>query len=180
MPVNHTSQYAELTDEQFGIIGRLVVEWSNIEVLLGVLLSRLLFMPDFLGRVYSDEISASKLQSALEKAIEIHKYRYNFRVVSADTIDEIAKLKAEIEKSRIMRNKFAHFCWCRSNDDEICGAGFSGIVSPKKRLDKDFIKLSVGELRDAYKSAYDLVDQMSDVIRKLPETDEEENLSPSE
>jgi hypothetical protein len=44
MPLNHTSEYAELIDEQFALIGRLVIEWSNIEFLLGVLLSRLLFM----------------------------------------------------------------------------------------------------------------------------------------
>jgi hypothetical protein len=52
MPLNHTSEYAELTNEQFALIGRLVIEWSNIEFLLGVLLSRLLFMPEFVGRVW--------------------------------------------------------------------------------------------------------------------------------
>jgi hypothetical protein len=65
MPLNHTSEYAELTNEQFALIGRLVIEWSNIEFLLGVLLSRLLFTPEFVGRVYSDEMSATRMERAL-------------------------------------------------------------------------------------------------------------------
>jgi len=36
MPINHGSKYSELTEAQSGLIGRLVVEWSNIEFLLGV------------------------------------------------------------------------------------------------------------------------------------------------
>jgi len=177
MPLNHTSQYAELTDEQFGIIGRLVVEWSNIEFLLGVLLSRLLFTPEFLGRVYTDEMNASRVQAAVQKAVAIHKNRYGSRVVPSETLDEIVKLNVDIEKFRGMRNKFSHFCWCRSNDEEIFGSGLSGFVPPSKRLDKDSMQLSVAELRDIYKGAYELVERLSKVIETLPETDEEKSLT---
>ena len=176
MPLNHTSQYAELTDEQFGIIGCLVVEWSNIEFLLGVLLSRLLFTPEFLGRVYTDEMNASRVQAAVQKAVAIHKNRYGSRVVPSETLDEIVKLNVDIEKFRGMRNKFSHFCWCRSNDEEIFGSGLSGFVPPSKRLDKDSMQLSVAELRDIYKGAYELVERLSKVIETLPETDEEKSL----
>lgn len=177
MPLNHTSQYAELTDEQFGIIGCLVVEWSNIEFLLGVLLSRLLFTPEFLGRVYTDEMNASRVQAAVQKAVAIHKNRYGSRVVPSETLDEIVKLNVDIEKFRGMRNKFSHFCWCRSNDEEIFGSGLSGFVPPSKRLDKDSMQLSVAELRDIYKGAYELVERLSKVIETLPETDEEKSLT---
>ena len=47
MPLNHTSIYAELNDENYALIGRVVVEWFNVEFLLGNLLSRLLFTPEF-------------------------------------------------------------------------------------------------------------------------------------
>ena len=116
MPINHSSSYAELTPRQFEAVGRLVVEWSNIEFLLGVLLSRLLRTPEFLGRVYTDELMAARMQSALEKAIAIHRQRYGGRLVSEALLDEITALNSEIEKIRGKRNKFSHFCWCRSND----------------------------------------------------------------
>ncbi|MHB9023611.1 MAG: hypothetical protein ACYC7E_05470 [Armatimonadota bacterium] len=176
MPLNHTSQYAELTDEQFGIIGRLVIEWSNIDFLLGVLLSRLLFTPEFLGRVYSDEMNASRIQSAVQKAIDIHKNRYGFRVVPEETIDEITKVNSEIDKVRRLRNTFAHFCWCRSNDEEIFGSGLSGFIPPSKRLDKDSVKFSVVELQDAYTMTYEIVERLTGIIHILPEVDEKKHL----
>ena len=177
MPLNHTSQYAELTDDQFAVIGRLVVEWSNTEFLLGVLLSRLLFTPEFLGRVYSDEMSASRMQGALKKALDIHRHRYGSKIVPTETLDQIVQLNADIEKFRGLRNKFSHFCWSRSNDEEIFGSGFSGFVPPSKHLGKDSMKASLSQLREAYRDAYQLVERLSDVIQQIPERDEEETLT---
>lgn len=177
MPLNHTSKYAELTDEQFAIIGRLVVEWSNIEFLLGVLLSRLLFTPEFLGRVYSDEMTASRLQGALKKALDIHRHRYGSRIVPTETLDEIMQLNADIEKFRGLRNRFSHFCWSRSNDEELFGSGLSGFVPPSKLHDKDSMMVSVSELKEAYRNAYQLVERLSGVVLRLPETDEDKSLT---
>lgn len=176
MPLNHTSRYAELTAEQFALIGRLVVEWSNIEFLLGVLLSRLLLTPEFLGRVYSDEMSASRVQGALKKALDIHRHRYGSRIVSAETLDEIVQLNADIEKFRGLRNRVSHFCWSRSNDEEIFGSALSGFVRPSKHVDRDSVKVNVSELREAYRNACQLVDRLSGVVQRLPETDEDESL----
>ena len=39
MPLSHTSQYSELTDAQYIELGKAVVEWANVEQLLGVLLA---------------------------------------------------------------------------------------------------------------------------------------------
>lgn len=177
MPLNHTSKYSELTDEQFALIGRLVIEWSNIEFLLGVLLSRLLFTTEFLGLVYSDEMSAIRIQSAIKKALDIHRYRYGSRVIPAETIGEIMQLNEEIEKFRGLRNRFSHFCWCRSNDEEIFGSGLSGFVPPSRRLDKDSMKVSVSELKEVYQNAYQLVERLSAVIERLPGEDEDESLT---
>lgn len=177
MPLNHTSKYAELTDEQFALIGKLVIEWSNIEFLLGALLSRFLFTPEFLGRVYSDEMNASRIQDALKKALDIHRHRYDSRIIPTEILDEILQLSADIEKFRGLRNRFSHFCWSRSNDEEIFGSGLSGFVPPNKRLDKDSMEISVSELKGAYRNAYQLVERLSDVIQRLPEIDEEESLT---
>jgi len=177
MPLNHTSKYAELTDEQFALIGKLVIEWSNIEFLLGVLLSRLLFTPEFLGRTYSDEMSAARIQSALKKALDIHRHRYGSRVIPTETLDEILQLNADIEQFRGLRNRFSHFCWSRSNDDEIFGSGLSGFFPPSKRIDKDSMTITVSELKEAYRNAYQLVERLSGIIRQLHEINEEESLT---
>ena len=172
MSLNHSSQYAELTPRQFEAIGRLMVEWSNIEFLLGVLLSRLLRTPEFLGRVYTDELMAVRVQSAIEKAVAIHRYRYGARLVPEDILNEIAALNSEIERIRGKRNKFSHFCWCRSNDEEIFGSGLSGHVPPSRRLDKDSIVVSLTELDEMYKQSYSVVSRLSELAIRLPEVPE--------
>jgi len=177
LPLNHITQYSELTARQFEVIGRLVVEWSNIEFLLGVLLSRLLFTPEFLGRVYTDEIMASRLQSALDKALAIHKHRYGNRIVAEELTTEITNINTEIEQLRGKRNKFSHFCWCRSNDEEIFGSGLSGHVPPSKQVDKDSMVISVRELDELYRRSYGVVDRLSAIVEKLQSVSEEENLS---
>ena len=175
--MNHVSKYSELTDEQFALIGKLVVEWSNIEFLLGVLLSRLLFTNEFLGRIFSDEMNASRLQAAVTKALDIHRYRYGYKIVPVETINEIIQLNVDIEKFRGLRNKFSHFCWSRSTDEELFGTGFSGFTSPSKRLDKDSMEVSNTGLKEIYQNAYELVERLSNIIKKLPEIDEEEILT---
>ncbi len=177
MPLNHSSKYAELTPRQFEVIGRLIVEWSNIEFLVGVLLSRLLFTPEFLGRVYTDELMASRLQSALHKALSIHKHRYGNRVVSENLAGEIAVLNADIEQIRAKRNKFSHFCWCRWSDEQIFGSGLSAHVPPSKQVDKDSMVVTVEDLEELYQKSYSVVDRLSAVVEKLPSISEEKNLS---
>ena len=173
MPLNHSSSYADLTLRQFEAIGRLVVEWSNIEFLLGVVLSRLLHTPEFLGRVYTDELMAVRVQSAIEKAISIHRNRYGCRLVPENVLNEIAALNSEIENIRGKRNKFSHFCWCRSNDEELFGSGLSGHVPPSKKLDKDSIVVSLVELDEWYKHSYTVVSRLSELVKQLPEVPEQ-------
>jgi hypothetical protein len=162
-----------LTPRQFEAIGRLVVEWSNIEFLLGVILSRLLRTPEFLGRVYTDELMAVRVQSAIEKAIAIHRHRYGGHLVPKDILDKVAALNSEIEQIRGKRNKFSHFCWCRSNDEELFGSGLSGHVPPSKQLAKDSIVVSLTELDEMYKQSYSVVSRLSELASQLPEVPEQ-------
>lgn len=92
--LNHT-KYTDLTSEQYEFLGRAFIEWSNIEFLLGVLLSRLLFTSEFLGRTYSDEMSAAKLESAIKNALEIHRSRYHGLVVSKEMDAKVMQLMSK-------------------------------------------------------------------------------------
>ena len=176
MPLNHTSQYAELTEEHFQAIGKLTVEWSNIEFLLGVLLSRLLVTPEFLARTYTNHISGAKLQEAINDATEIHMYRYGCILVSEEQIELIRDINNQITQLRSTRNKFAHFCWTRSTDNVIFGTSFSSAIPKGKKYKQSCISFTLAELTEFYQQAYAMVEALSKLIKNLPEM-EEDNLT---
>ncbi|MBC8784080.1 hypothetical protein [Pseudomonas fluorescens] len=173
MPLNHSSQYAELTNEHFQAIGKLTVEWSNIEFLLGVLLSWLLVTPDFLARTYTDRMSGAARQDAISEACKIHSYRYGYKLVGQEQIKKILEINNKITPLRAARNKFAHFCWSRSSDEEIFGTNFSGGVPVGNKYKKSFVSFTVAELEELHKKAYEIVDVLSDLTQNLPEMKED-------
>jgi hypothetical protein len=174
MALNHTSQYAELTDDQFKIIGKIVIEWSNIEFLQKIILCRLLFTNEFLGRSFTDQISAARVQVAINEAIEIQLKRYQGKLISKSVLEELLALNKEVTEIRGKRNKFAHFCWSRSNDEEIFGTNFSGGVPKTKKQKRGTITLNLSEMHNLYQQSYELVEKLSLMLDKLPEIDEEE------
>ena len=173
MPLNHTSIYSELTDEHFTTIGKIVVEWSNIESLICVLLSRLLVTPEFLARSYTDHMSAAKLQDAIQEGVGIHRERYNGELISMLKLNQIIDINERITALRATRNKFAHFCWIRESDETILGTSFSGGSPGSKKHNKSFIAFTTSELSNFYKNAYELVEELSSLIETLPEMTED-------
>ncbi len=179
MPLNHTSKYSELTEAQYSAIGRAVVEWANVEFLLGVLLSRLLATPEFLGRTYTDSISAVRLQDAINEAIDIHRLRYGHRIVSEEVLLEIVQINTRVSALRSMRNKIAHFCWVRSHDEELFGTIFRGGVSSLKKERRDNAVITSQELTNLNAEAYSLVEQLMKIVDNIPEVTEESLLTHS-
>ena len=173
MSLNHATQSSQLTDEHFKAIGKLVVEWANIEFLLRSTLARLLLTPDFLGRTYTDQMSVARIQEALNEAIDLHIGRYGYGLIPKHTIEEIAKINRRISKLRSTRNKFAHFCWGRNNDEEIFGTNFSGGLPGTKKHEKSFIVLKISEVNDLCEECYKIVERLNQITYKLPELDEE-------
>lgn len=173
MSANHSSKCSELTEEHHKIIGKIVVEWANIEFLLRSLLTRLLLTPAFLGRSYTDRMNAVKLQEAIKEAVDIHKTRYRYRVISKTVLDEINHLNDKINGLRAMRNKFVHFCWSRNTDEKIFGTNYSGGTVDSKKHKKSFIVYSVSELEEIYNEAYKIVDHLHSITYSLPELDED-------
>lgn len=173
MPLNHTSEFAELTEAQYAAIGRAVVEWANVEYLLGVLLSRLLATPEFLARTYTDAISAVRLQEAVTEAVDIHRSRYRHRLVSKGVLAEIAEINQRITAMCSTRNKIAHFCWVRTNDEELFGTSFAGGVPSPRNERRNCAVLTSGELVKLNGEAYSLVEQLMKLVTSLPNVTEE-------
>lgn len=172
MPLNHVSIYSELTDEHFKSIGKIVVEWSNIEFLLGVLLSRLLVTPEFLARSCTNHMSAYKIQEAIKEGVDIHTVRYKCKIISKTVLDEITSINNTITELRATRNKFAHFCWSRSTDDEIFGTNFSGGLVDSKKYARSYVTYTLSELSSFYSEAYKIVDKLSSLVNSIPVMEE--------
>lgn len=176
MSLNHISKYTELTDNQFEKIGKVVVEWSNVEFLQKQLLYRLLLTPEFMGRTYTDLISAAKIQDAIREAVEHHRIRYGCKIIKEEQLVKITVTNEKVAKARANRNKFAHFCWLRSTDDEIFGTRFSAGLPDSKKHKKGSLSIKTAEIDALYKESYELVENLNRIIEELPEVGEEELL----
>ncbi len=174
MPLNHTSQFSELTDKQFNLIGKIVVEWANVEFMQKLILSRLLFSAEFISRTYTDRMSAVRIQDAIKESVDLHRHRYCGEIISEDILSEIEKVNNEVHDARAHRNRFAHFCWTRNTDEEIFGTNFSAGLPGSKKYRKSDIVITNKELEQLYKESYNLVDKINQLIEKLPEIEEDD------
>src|SRR5512135_545066 len=157
MPLNHTSQYSKLTEEQYAALGKVVVEWANIEELLGAIIGRLLATPDFLARSFTDSMSAVRVQTVLTQAIEINRARYQYRRVHKDILDELAAINTKVATLRVTRNKIAHFCWMRSTDEELCGTNFAGGMPSPKKEKQNYSSITLTDLSALHQESYAVV-----------------------
>ena len=177
MPLNHSSKHSALTDAQYAAIGKAVVEWANIEQLLGMLLARLLATPDFLARTFTDPLSAVRLQDGIKEAVEIHRIRYTEKLVSSDVLDQISAVNDSVSALRASRNKIAHFCWCWRSDEVMFGTSFAGGIPTARSQRKDSALLSLTELAEMDRQAIAIVKQLMVLIAKIPAIDEERLLT---
>lgn len=173
MPFSHATEYSKLTDEQHMLIGMFVSEWATAEFYLGVILGRLLLAPEYLSRTYTDSLGAAQVQDAIRQAVGIHKDRYASMLIANDLLDEILSLNSRIEKLRSLRNRFAHFCWMRSSDEEMFGTNFSGAAPGDKRHKRSFASLKVVEIRQQYKELFDAVERMQTIAGGIPAVSED-------
>lgn len=176
MPLNHTSKYSELTDNQFLLIGKLTVEFSNIEFLLSQILSRLLITPSFLSRTYTERMNVNSIIDKIRNGIDIHSSRYNYQIIPEDLCNSISEKVNEANQIRIKRNKFAHHCWCRVSDEKIFGTEFLSKQFKSSKPNQGSIEILNIEIEELYKKSYKLVDEMELILQKLPELLEDKEL----
>ena len=172
MPLNHVSKYSDLTDEQYSAIGRLVVEWSNVEYLLSVVLSRLLRTPEYLGRTYTTGLAAVRIQTAISEAVEVHRHRYGRRLIKESELAAIESVNVRVTTLRSERNKISHFCWSRTNDEAVFGTSFAGGVPTDKWERKNSKTLKMSELQSLHAEAHALTEDLMRIANAIPATDE--------
>lgn len=169
----HATKHSTLTDEQIRSIGFFLVEWSNVEVLLKQVLCRLLCAPDFIGRTFTDGLSAASIDKKIREAIELHQHRYRGSLVSNPLILRTLALCNRANQARSLRNKFAHFCWTRSDDQTIFGLDFSGGPPDTAKHRRGMATIKLSELERYGKEAHLLVDELLSLLKDLPELAED-------
>jgi len=107
----------------------------------------------------------------------LHRNRYSCRIIHDEILKDIIHVNNKITIARSDRNKFAHFCWSRSTDEEVFGTNFSGGGSKGKKYRKSFAVIKNEELDALYVESYGLVDTLSQIIKKLPELEDEDLVS---
>lgn len=164
MPLNHSSRYADLTEEQYACVGKIMVESSNLEHLVARLLVRLTGSPDFLGLSLTNRLSAMWRLRALQTLVDVHRRQYNCRFVDSAVLDKIHQAQGEIDSLRIDRNKFAHYCWCRQDDDTIFGIKFTGKQPDVRKPNRDSVVFTLTELENMITEMKDLVERMEALL----------------
>ena len=172
MPLNHSSEFAALTDDQHGAIGRVVVEWSNVEYMLSVLLSRLLRTPEYLGRTYSAGLTAVRLQTAISEAVDVHRKRYGRKIIAEEILVRIESANQRVTSLRANRNKISHFCWCRTDDESVFGSSLAGGVPSEKWERKNSKELTLAELRGLCVEAYSATEELMLIVSLIKPVDE--------
>ncbi len=172
MPLSHSSQYADLTEEQYACIGRIMVESSNLEHLVERLLVRLAGSPDFLGLSLTNPLSATRRLEALKTLVDVHRRRYNCHLVDSAVLDEIDQAQQGIDSLRIDRNRFAHYCWCRQDNERIFGIKFTGKQPDVRKPGRDCVVFTLTELDDMIADMKILVEHLEALLEQLPEEPE--------
>jgi hypothetical protein len=127
VPLNHHSEYSALTEAQYAAIGRAVVEWANVEFLLGVLLSRLLATPEFLARTMYDLLfnypNLVRLLAVPFIALDVLIVRYLFRSEVRRSCNAFPSLFSRLKRSSDVLFHLDIYLFVSGVGSELIGIG---------------------------------------------------------
>lgn len=170
--LSHTSKYSELTDTQFAALGRVLIESSNIEYLLQIVIARLLRAPDYPTLAVTNQLGYSQRLNALKILIDTHRRRYHGKLINVPILDKLSALIGQIDRFRIDRNQCAHYLWFRDTDKKVFGIKFTGKHGNPKKPNQDSITFTVAELNLMGTKMHIIVDDLIAILKNLPEKQE--------
>ena len=173
MPLSH-SKYSEMTPEQYELLGRFVVEWSNVEYLLGEVLSHLMIIPGFLGRTYNDQMRALDLDKAIRNILDIHEKRYTHVLVTEALCAQVLELVNMAGDLRSKRNKLAHYLWSRWSDQKVFGTRLTGKLPVRGKENRDSWLMTNEQLQEYGSQAHQLVESFLELLPLLPSKNEDD------
>jgi hypothetical protein len=170
--LNHASDYSQLTQDQFSSLGRVIVESSNIEYLLEIIMIRLARAPDYPALAITSQLGYVQKLNALKVLVDTHRRRYGSSLISDDMLDRLSSLLKEVDSFRMDRNRCAHYLWCRTTDETVFGIRFTGKHGDARKHNQDCMTFTVDELNSIASEMHRIVDDLLAVLTSLPEIEE--------
>jgi len=170
--LSHTSKYSELTDAQFSALGRVLVESSNTEHLLEIIITRLLRAPDYPMLAITSQLGYKQRLEAIKILIDTHRRRYHNKLIDETMLDKLSDLIKQVDQFRIDRNRCAHYLWCRDTDEKVFGIKLTGRHSDSKKPNRDCVTFTVMELNSIATQMHAIVDDLITILEGLPGIEE--------
>jgi hypothetical protein len=108
-----------LTDRQAAAIGRVAVLWAEAEWAMQRLIGRLAQVPSLLGYILTDKIGPDNRIGAIRSLINVHKVKYQSKLIDEDLLTEIADYMTSIGNLKDDRNFVVHSVWAYASDTHL-------------------------------------------------------------
>jgi len=107
--------------DQLAAIGLVASNFSILERVLGLALTRLALAPDFPALALSKEIGVNYSLKAMEKLLALHRERYIGQIASFDLLDVLDRYPTKIRPLKDQRDIVVHTVWMRAGKDRLIG-----------------------------------------------------------
>lgn len=165
--ITNNSEYSELTDRQFQLIGRLIIEFSNLETLLLILLNNLLLSVNNLKGVHFGQSTTHHLITEIEATLVINSYQYKYEIIPLDLSKRISEKISEIKNIKTIRNKLTHYSWKKYEDNKIIGVRQTSDIPSIKKPKVDTFVLSENKLENEVIRIQCLAENIENFLKEL-------------
>jgi len=171
MPINHVFKFADLTSYQSSLIGKFLLEFSNLEFSFGLLFSKLLMATDLLAMSLLERMTIQSVVTSIKSMLDIHCNSYQYAIITKEQQHSIEEVLQKAEELRKTRNAFAHNIFFKQDEETIVGIDIPKLsVHIMKYFFKDEgggIIIKNTELENKIKDCYQLVDELSELLTEM-------------
>jgi hypothetical protein len=118
-------RHYRLEPQQYHAIGRVVVAWSEIQLLLQEMLCRLSGINVVSGITLLIDLGIDQQLAALRKLVTMHRLRYKNTGVAEALLTDLEQLPRQINEFRAKRNKIVHYIWYRQGEEGMLGVKYA-------------------------------------------------------
>lgn len=158
------------TEAQYALLGRAVVDWSVLDLLIEALLARLLRAPDFPSSAVTRRLGFEARLEAVDALMDLHRVRYRHRLLPQEALAAVKDAVARARALKPFRNQVAHWIWFRSDDESLFATPLLGRQPKAKKTDG--MTVTNAALRGNIAEVEALAEMLQAALDRMPEVDE--------
>ena len=163
-------EFSTPTEAQYAMLGRAVVDWSILDLLIETLLARLLRAPDFPSSAITRRLGFEARLQALDALMELHRVRYGHRLLPQEALAAVKDAIARARTLKPFRNQVAHWIWFRSDDETLFATPL--LARQPKAKKTDGMTVTNAALRRNIADVEALAEMLQIAFDRMPEVDE--------